>query len=586
MEYLSQRRFDRGDDERNFARLPETQPFRIGGDALGTPNFMQGWIDEFRVSNVARWPAAFTPAIGPYSSSSDVLVISRAQKNTPASTHKAQDRVQLCLVYSGVSPDLIIADLLTSYTAVDPSNIPAADWAAEIKAYLNRVYSATIAQPTSVNTLISELIEQAGLSMWWNDRDQEIGLLVLRGLIYSNYYFDETNMIADTLEIEDQPDKRLSQVHTYFGQINPLTSLTDTVNYRSVSLISDTAAESDYGSPAIQEIFSRWIPQFGRSVADRLGNILLSRFKDAPRKITFSLLRGSTTAEIVLANGYQVSAWPLQDETGAKQIVNIQVTRLRPNPDTLDIESEEVLFPVSAPEDLSVRNIIVDANTHNINLRSAHDLIFPAPTAGIKVILTINAGAIIGSTNTILRALEIGTWPAGVEIILNVLGRIEGMGGRAGGIDPQRAGLAGGPALYTRQAIKLACPGQVYGGGGGGGGAATTDGSGNDYFWGGGGGAGFDPGAGGTGGGSAGAANGSPGTPDAGGAQNAYAGHGGGPGAAGGQGGGVPSGGVAYVGGAAGAAIDGNSFVTTGTWDGTTFTPGAITGTILGPKIN
>lgn len=560
------------------AILDSSNPLSIG-TSQGT-NYYSGHLDEIRVTKgAARWTSPFPPPSIAYASETDVMTIVRGQLGTTASAHNNQDRVQHCLRYSGTGPEDIIFDLLHNFTNVEVEFLPLVDWAQEISAYLNRVYTATIAQPTAVNVLISELIEQAGLSMWWDDRNQEVGMLVLRGLIYTNDLFSDENMIAETLQVTEQPDKRLSQVHTYFGQINPITSLTDKANYRSVSKISDLQKEEDYGSAAIKEIFSRWIPNLGRSVADRLGQILLSRFKDPPRKIAFSLLRGSTT-EVILANGYQVSSWPLQQDTGESAIVNVQVTRMRPNPDLIELETEEVLFPVTAAEDLTVRNIIVDANSFNINLREAHDLIYPAPTAGITVILTINSGVNLGSTNDTLFSLTIGTWPAGVDIIVNIVGRVQGKGGGGAGYPSGLEGQAGGPAIFTRQAIKLACSGQIYGGGGGGGLASYNDGS-NGYYWGGGGGAGFNVGKGGPSGLAAGTTPGADGTTEAGGAGFGYGGAGGGPGAPGGTG---LVGGTA--GGPAGAAIDGVSFCTKGTYVGGVFTAGAITGTILGAQIN
>jgi len=558
------------------------------GNYAGT--ILPGNMDEIRISKgIARWTAAFTPPTAPYESgstiASDVLTITRGQLNTVASTHSAQDRVQLCLRYSGVSPDLIIADLLQTYAAVESIYIPVDDWETEIHSHLNRLYTATIAQPTAVNILISELIEQAGLAMWWNDRDQEIGLMVLRGMVFTNYLFNEDNIILDSLQVNDQPDKRISQVHTYFGQINPLTSLTDKANYRSSSIISDAQSEADYGSPAIKEIFSRWIPQLGRSVADRLGGIQLARFKDAPRKIAFNSLRNSTTNEIILANGYQVQSWPLQDDTGEQELVNVQVTRMRPNPDIIEIETEEVLMTVVAAEDLSVRNIIVDANNYNLNLREAHDQIYPEPTAGIKIIITVNSGVKLGATAGATPSLTIVDWPVGITIIVHIIGRIQGKGGNG----DQTAGTAvknGGTAIYTRYPINLSCTGQLWGGGGGGGwgttgaivggfgvGPAGSGGAGFDFGLGG---AGFNTGP-----------NGNPGTTEAGGASNGWGGAGGGPGAAGGAG--YPGGGASTPGGAAGNAIDGLSFVSKGTWNAATgiFTvTGTVAGSILGPQIN
>src|SRR5207253_7825692 len=140
------------------------------------------------------------------------------------------------------------------------------------------------------------------------------------------------------------------------------------------SITVDAQAEADYGSAAIKESFSRWIPAgaAGRSVADRVGTILLARFRDPPRHFRNKVLRGSLPSPIALARGYNVAAFPLQDETGAAALVPVQVTRLRPMADVIDFEAEEVLFNVPA-EDLAVRSVLIASNEYNLNLRTAHD---------------------------------------------------------------------------------------------------------------------------------------------------------------------------------------------------------------------
>jgi hypothetical protein len=362
-------------------------------------------------------------------------------------------------------------------------------------------------------------------------------------------------------------------VHTYFGQINPLTSLTDSANYRSSSFISATQSEIDYGSASIKEIFSRWIPAFGRTIADRLGNILIGRFKDPPRKFAMSVMRNSTP-EIRLASGYQVQGWPIQDATGALQTANVQVTRLRPNADTIEIETEEVLF-TAPPEDLNIRNIIVDADTTNINLRTIHDTLFPAPDATVILIATINSGVKVSSTSRALVSIDVGSWPTGVTIIVSIAGGVRGAGGRGGDYNGG-GGIAGGTAIFTRFPIKLANTGTLWGGGGGGGGTTFNQ-------LGGGGGAGLVPGIGGTGPGDAGG-KAPDGTETTGGAAISFGGAGGGPGLAGG---GTTAPSANTAGGAAGFAIDGVSFVTKGTWDGTTFTTtGTLGGDVRGTQGN
>jgi hypothetical protein len=348
-------------------------------------------------------------------------------------------------------------------------------------------------------------------------------------------------------------------------------------------------AEDDYGSAAIKEVFSRWIPALGRTIADRLGSILLARFTDPPRHIKVSVLRGSTP-EIQLARGYQVTSTFLQDQTGASEAVNMQVTRLRPAADLIEVEADEVIYTAVA-EDLTHRNIIVDVDSTNINLRTAHDLIFPAPDATVTVIFTINTGVRLYSAANTLVALDVGSWPAGVTIVVVINGGLRGAGGQGGNFNADTAG-DGGTAVYTRVPIKLALTGTLYGGGGGGGGSVYGgQASGSNLPGGGGGGGGLVSGAGGAGGGGS---PGGAGTEFAGGGAGGpffASGAGGAPGAAGASGFSGVIGGVFYQGQPGhrgGYAIDGVSNVTTGSWNPATntFTPGALGGSVLGSQVN
>lgn len=551
--------------------LTNVNNFSIGrnGQFTTAPMPVGAKIGNFRLSNgIARWTSAFTPPTQPYANTAiiittgDVLTLTgRAQLGSgPAQAFNAQDRVQVVLKYTSEDVADIIYDLMVEYGGVPPEFITLTDWQAETATFNGRLYSAVICEPTSVATLISELIQQAGLCIWWDDIAQKVRLQVLRGIVTDAALFTPENYISITSK--EQPDKRISQVLTYFGQINPLKQISDLDNYRSSSLVIDEEAEEDYGGPVIKKILSRWIPGVGgRTVADRLGAILLSRYRDPPRKITFDLSRYAGT-DAQLGGGYRVSAHCFQDETGALAEVPVQVIRLNPPADRFKVEAEEVLFAASN-DDPNFHPLVIDSNTTNVNLRTIHDAVYGPPTVDTVVECRILAGVDVTSASQSLPALDIGSWPVGVEITLIVGGRIEGAGGNGGvahlpGINSgPTAGQDGGTAIYTRQAINLELPsgGRVHAGGGGGGGGGSFGGNGG----GGGGGAGIIGGLGGHGNFGATA----PGTDTVAGVggppgPNGYSGgNGGGPGLAGQAGG---SGGAA---GAAGKAIDGDSYVTT-----------------------
>lgn len=518
-----------------------------------------------------EYPASGFVAIGgneicSFTRSGDVLTIVRGQIGTIAATHDAQDRVQLCLQYVGEDPADIIYDLLANYAGIDTSMLPLTAWQAETAGFLGRLYSATVADPTGVNKLVSELIEQAGLMVWWDDQNLQVRLQVLRSISTLADSFDEDNTMEGSLATRENPNSRVSQVWTYYGQKNPLKPLDEVENWRSTLATVDLERESDYGSSAIKKIFARWIPAFGRSIADRLNDIVISRFRDPPRSFSFDVFRHGGD-EVVLGAGYQIGGWTIQDATGAPTMAPIQVTRLKHTEDRFTVEADELLIEVSAPEDLTNRTIIIDSDFQEFNLRTVHDGIYPEPVAlespSIFLTCIIETNVIVGANTTATPAFDVGTWPAGVDITIINRGRIQGAGGRGGDITSGGGaasnGFPGGTAFYSRYAIDLDnSAGEIWGGGGGGGGPNSVSGGGAAS--GGGGGAGQIPGNGGAGE-RAGENDGLPGTTEAGGASGPF-GRRGGDGGDPGLPGDTSSGPSPGSGGAAGASVDGNSFVT------------------------
>lgn len=545
-----------------------TGVLRFGARADATHAF-GGHFDEIRLSHVARWTANFTPPIAPYQASTDIMQIERAKFNTEAQSHNDGDRVQLCLVYTGQDVADIIYDLLVNYAAVPADYIQLATWQGETANFLGTVYTALIGDPHAVEELCAELIEQAGLSVWWDEINRLIHLQVLRGITDVDS-FNEDNTNEGTLKITDQPDKRISQVDVYFAKLNPLLKQDEVTNYRSTASLIDLVAEEDYGTPAIKKIYSRWIPDLGRSIADRLIEVLFSRYRDPPRRFEFEVMRNAVDT-LQLGRGYRIESWALQDDTGAQVDAPIQLTRVNPTGAVTKVEAEEMLFAAAAV-DLANRRVIVDSNIFNINLRTAHDASYPEPVGGETITCTINSNIIVGSTSNTMPAFNVGSWPVGVTIEIIVLGRIQGKGGGGAFAAGDFAGGTGGTALLTTYAVTVTATGGEIWGGAGGGGAMMNS---LNLPACGGGGAGQLPGAGAT---SSESPHGDsqPGTTEAGGAAGipilgtGTAGAGGGPGLAGGN---AVGGNINGTGGAAGNSIDGDSFVT------------LVGGDIRGPQI-
>ncbi|NGP19290.1 hypothetical protein [Devosia aurantiaca] len=523
-----------------------------------------------------EYPASGYVSIGgkeicAFTRSGDVLTLTRARYNTAAVAHKSQDRVQLCLEYVGQSPATILRDLFVTYAGVPAAYIDLNDWQEEASAFLGVLYSALIPEPTGVNKLASELVQQAALAVWWDDLHRQMRMRVLRPILSDAALFDDQNILSRSMRIKDQHEKRLSQVWVYYGLVNPLTKADDPTNYRSLHVSGDLLAEADYGQPAVKKIYARFIPEFGRQVAQRAGDIVLGQYRFPPRLMTFQTFRGVEPLP-ELGMGCNVMAQPMQTDTGAPAVIPSQITRITPQESGFLIEAPELRF-VGEPIDLGDRTIIINSNVQNFNWRASYDRLYPAPTVDDEIICIINPGVLVGSNSTSLAAFVLGDWPAFANLTIRLRGGIRGKGG-AGGKGGSAGsgggnGSAGGTALYARHAFKLELfeGASLWGGGGGGGGGAGGPSgsiSGGGRGGGGGGGAGVAAGAGGSGnnpgrGGSAtGGGSGGSGGGEAGGGRS-----GGNPGNAGDRGGTgtnpTLSGGN---GGGAGAAIDGNSYST------------------------
>jgi hypothetical protein len=453
----------------------------------------------------SEYPASGYVAIGgeeicAFTRSADVLTLTRGQLGTAAVDHDAQDRVQLVLRYEAEDPADIIADLLENYAGVNGDFIPLSSWQNETGSFLQRVYTATIPEPTSVQKLISELVEQAALAMWWDDLNEVIRLQVLRPVSTAAATFDEENTLESSLKWKEQPGKRISQVWTYYGMRNPLRPVDEADNYRSNAITANLNAEEDYGGAVIKKIYSRWIPAFGRSVATKLNDLLLGRYVDAPRGFNFEVFRYDQDLTPSLGTGYLLGSWTFQDETGARVMAPIQITRLNPLEDRYAIEAEEMLFDEDNLGDLTNRTIIIDSNVNNVNLKEIHDTLYPDVTGTesppVTVTCIVETGVIVGSTSASLPAFDVGEWPTGITVNLEVSGRIQGRGGNGGNggvLVTPTIGESGGPALLTTFPINLDyTDGQIWAGAGGGSGYSSTGDGGA-----GGGGAGQLPGSGG-----------------------------------------------------------------------------------------
>ena len=364
--------------------------------------------------------------------SDTITIADRGSFNTTAQEHEAGARVQLCVHYdpadSWRATD-VINDFLVNYSNMDASYIPLASWNLEDDTYIKQTFSTLIAEPTSVTSLINELLQQTASTMWWDDVNRVNQFRVLKSVSTDAALYNDDLIKAGTFSIKDQNSKRVSQVWTYFGQINPLESLTDGKNYSRTQANIDPESEANFeGTPSIRRIYSRWIQANSRPAAENLNLTILSRYSTPPRLLSYSLHRNELLTVPTLAGGFNVMNRNTQDATGATEIVPIQVTQLKSTEAGFTVIGEEVIYSQTiTPTDPNFKPVEIGSK-NNVNLYDEAILSqWSAPETGDTWQFIIESGAVIGSSDTAIASLVTGdSWPAGVTLNLINFGSIVG----------------------------------------------------------------------------------------------------------------------------------------------------------------
>jgi hypothetical protein len=422
---------------------------------------------------------------------SDVLTLTtRGDLNTAPSAHKQEDNVQLVLSFSAQLCHDIVFSLFTNYTDVKPADIVKADWdAAAVN--LTRLYSANIVKPTPVQDLVGELGLQAGFSIWPDVESGLITFVALQSTAPEATVTDNEWIVDGSLRTKRQDQKRLSQVWVYYGLIDPTKSLTDNANYHSRAVVADLVSEDDteYGTPSIREVFSRWIPQNGRTFALETGGRLLTMFRDPPMLANFRL-HVDRSPQIGLARLFVLRTDRVLTDVGLPDSVSHIAIKVELGEAEIEVESQQVKFFTANPDvpGSTTRTIYIDNDSVNLNLRTIHDTLYAPPTGVETVVFVVSAAVKVGSVSTALYAIETGSWPAGVSLSMVNLGRVQGKGGRGGDgacddsgyggalSNDAQNGEPGGNALHVTYAISIDnLSGQLWGGGGGGGGGTVGD---------------------------------------------------------------------------------------------------------------
>lgn len=429
-----------------------------------------------------------------YTRSGDTLTIVRGQKGTIAATHRQGDTVQLCKQYAGETSQDIVYDLLVNFANVDTVFINKPNWDAEQVAYLPRLYNTLITTPTGISKLLSELSEQVGFFLFWDEVDELIKFQTIRPNSPSEtvkQLSSEYNLIADSLKTVDIVSDRVNEVWVYYGIIDHAKNLTDDANYSNLYIASNVGDQSAVRNNdiRIKKIVTRWISD--RAAAIELGQRYLERFALSPIQADFML--DAKDSSIKLCDFVELTSKQNQGFDGSPVAILMQVVKRleRQTGTTWAFTARQFAFGGAT---FVNRVIYIDGGyadeLFDLNLKSAHDRRYdPASlTAGSIVEFIITSGILVsGSTTSTYALTNPNTWPSGVFVRLVIESGAIGVVGRGGnggnGADANNVSLDGENGQNGGRGMLIQYPIDIEnyaviasGGGGGGGGAVGKDG--------------------------------------------------------------------------------------------------------------
>ena len=211
--------------------------------------------------------------------------------------------------------DNAIADLLVNFAGINPSFIPYAKWDAEVARWAPTLTVTTdILKPEGVSKLIGELAV-LGISIWWDDVLQEIGLKINRppDTDAVKELSDRNNIVS--ISQEDRDEDRLTEVVFYTRVINPTQSTTDEKNFYSGAKLIDADAKSpnSYGDTKIKTIHCRWLNHGDDALVKILSKRLLNRFNKQPVRYVMTVDINDDTALTEVLN---VTSFVITDDDG------------------------------------------------------------------------------------------------------------------------------------------------------------------------------------------------------------------------------------------------------------------------------
>lgn len=325
----------------------------------------------------------------------------RGALGTEDEPHEADSTVQMCLEYSAQLPVDILYDLLLNYANIPVSYLDKANWDVEGGAYLPRLYSTLITEPTGISQLVGEMCEQMFFSVWWDERVNLVKVRAVRApqddVIYN--LNDDAHLVKDSVAWKDLPDQLVTQVSVYYGQVNPTLKLDEANNYSTVFTVLNAGASgaNKYGINKIKTIFSRWIPSAAAGAAEDLATKIANRFGEIPKQVAFRV--DAKDSYLWLGDFVRMQNRLMLDQFGLPRFADMQIFSANESDMGSQFKYIANEFFLAEPElgGAGSFEVPIAANLLNVNLRSLFDSQIGITLTGTETInFIVRSGVVIG----------------------------------------------------------------------------------------------------------------------------------------------------------------------------------------------
>ncbi len=222
-------------------------------------------------------------------------IVARGQFNTDADEHETGEKVQSVLHYQGVNIVDILLDLIVSKADIDERWVDIEGWRSEGDLWLSSLnFTTAIAEPVLIKDLLSGL-SRFGIYLWWDERMSKIRLNALRPIFSEDVGLQpltDDNAFLRNSSIKEIPERFYTQLHFYFGLIDPLGSF-GPENFSRLLITANPSVEREieYGSSRISTLETRWISANEESVISPVSRNLLQRSQNAVLELNVEVPR-------------------------------------------------------------------------------------------------------------------------------------------------------------------------------------------------------------------------------------------------------------------------------------------------------